>query len=81
MPIERFIWTYHAEKRLNERRLPRAEVERTIRDGHAGRRINRGRADWLVQGLLADGRHFVAIYDHAHGADGGAVRIVSLWPL
>jgi hypothetical protein len=80
MPIERFIWTTHAEDRRIERLLDRAELEQAIRDGHADRQINRGRAAWLIDGLLADGRHFVVVYDHPHGADHAAVRIVSVWP-
>jgi hypothetical protein len=79
MAIERFIWTTHAEKRRTERLLDRAELERAIRDGHANRHINRGRADWLIDGLLADGRRFEIVYDHPHGADHAAVRIVSVW--
>jgi hypothetical protein len=80
MAIERFIWTTHAEDRRAERLLDRFELEQAIRDGHAGRQINRGRADWLIDGLLADGRHFVVVYDHPHGTDHAAVRIVSVWP-
>jgi hypothetical protein len=80
MPIERFIWTTHAEDRRIERLLDRSELERSIRDGHAGRQINRGRADWLIAGRLADGRGFVVVYDHPHGTDHSAVRIVSVWP-
>jgi hypothetical protein len=80
MAIERFIWTTHAEDRRIERLLDRAELEQAIRDGHADRQINHGRADWLIDGPLADGRHFVVVYDHPHGADHAAVRIVSVWP-
>jgi hypothetical protein len=54
-------------------------VERAIRNGHAGRQINHGRADWLVHGLMVDGRSFEVIYDHPHRNDHAAVRIVSLW--
>ena len=79
MAIERFIWTIHAEKRRTERLLDRAELERAIRDGHANRQINRGRADWLIDGLLADGRRIEVVYDHPHRADHAAVRIVSVW--
>jgi len=82
MAIERFIWTTHAEKRRTERLLDRAELERAIRDGHANRqrmKIPPTRADWLIDGLLADGRRFVVVYDHPHGADHAAVRIVSVW--
>jgi hypothetical protein len=80
MPIERFIWTTHAEDRRTERLLDRSTLERAVRDAHAERQINRGDADWRIYGLLADGRHFVVVYDHPHEADQGAVRIVSVWP-
>jgi hypothetical protein len=81
MPIARFIWTTHAEDRRTERLLDRFEIEHTIHDGHADRQINRGDADWRIYGLLADGRHFVVVYDHPHGTDHAAVRIVSVWAL
>jgi uncharacterized protein DUF4258 len=81
VPIERFVWTVHAEDRRIERQLDRFELERAIRDGHANRQINRGRADWLIAGVLADGRPFAVVYDHPHGADHAAARIVSVWPL
>ncbi|HWY89446.1 MAG TPA: hypothetical protein VNY31_02135 [Solirubrobacteraceae bacterium] len=78
MPIERFIWTTHAE-RMRRRRLPnRLELEREIKRGHPDRRANHGEAEWLVSGLLIDGRYFVAVYDHPHGSDHAAVRIVSV---
>jgi Domain of unknown function (DUF4258) len=79
--IERFIWTTHAERRRTERLLDRSEMERAIRDGHADRQINPGRADWLVHGLTVDGRRFETVYDHPHGNDHSAVRIVSVWDL
>jgi len=79
MPIERFIWSTHAEDKLLRRLLDRSAVERAIRDGHDDRQINRGEADWRTDGLLADGRHFVVVYDHPYGADHAAVRIVSVW--
>jgi hypothetical protein len=79
MAIERFVWTIHAEDRRSQRLLDRSELERAIRDGHADRQINRGRADWLVGGLLVDGRRFEVVYDHPHGNDHAAVRIVSVW--
>ena len=43
------------------------------------KQVNRSRADWLIEGLLPDGRHFVVAYDHPHGLDRTAVRIVSVW--
>ena len=79
MAIERFIWTHHAEGKCLRRLLDRAAVERVIRDGHSDRQINHGEAEWLIYGLLADGRRFEVVYDHPHGADNAAVRIVSVW--
>jgi hypothetical protein len=79
MAIERFIWTTHAEDKCARRLLDGSELERAIRDGHSDRQINRGDADWRIYGLLADGRRFVVAYDHPHGADYAAVRIVSAW--
>lgn len=79
MPIERFVWTAHAELRLAQRRLSHEDVEHAIRVGHDTREVNDGRAQWLVRGTAADGDPFEAIYDHPHGADTGAVRIVSAW--
>jgi hypothetical protein len=78
MPIERFIWTVHAEDRRARRLLDRSELEYAIRHGHADRQINHGSADWLVHGLV-DGRRFEAVYDHPCGNDHGAVRIISVW--
>jgi len=34
-----------------------------------------------VRGTAADGSPFEAIYDHPHGGDVEAVRIVSVWRL
>jgi hypothetical protein len=79
MAIERFIWTTHAEDKRVRRVLDRSVVERSIRNGHAERQLNRGDADWRIHGLLVDGRRFVAVYDHPHGTDHAAVRIVSVW--
>ncbi len=79
MAIERFIWTTHAEDKRVRRLLDRAAVERAIRDGHAEREIDHGEADWLVYGLLVNGRRFEVVYDHPHGSDQAAVRIVSVW--
>lgn len=81
MGIECFIWTEHAEMRLRERRLDASEIEEAIRDGHANRQVNDGRAEWLVSGATADGTPFEAIYDHPYGKDDAAVRIVSVWRL
>ncbi|MBS1882269.1 MAG: DUF4258 domain-containing protein [Actinobacteria bacterium] len=81
MPIERFAWTEHARMRLVQRRLGAVDVERAISEHHAGRKANDGRADWLVAGVTADGTQFEAIYDHPHGDDDAAVRIVSVWRL
>jgi hypothetical protein len=79
MTIERFAWTIHAEDKCAKRMLDRSAVEHAIRNGHADRRINRGDADWLVYGLLVDGRRFEVVYDHPHGNDYCTVRIVSVW--
>jgi len=46
---------------------------------HAERAINRGRAQWRVSGHTTEGRRLVVVYDHPHGADLGAARIVSAW--
>lgn len=81
MEIERFVWTEHARMRLTQRRLDEADIEQAIREGHRERQVNDGRAEWLVSGVLADGTAFEAIYDHPHGDDGAAVRIVSVWRL
>ncbi len=42
-------------------------------------KIPPAQADWLIYGLLADGRRFEVVYDHPHGADHAAMRIVSVW--
>lgn len=81
MDIERFVWTEHAEYRIRQRRLDAADVEQAIKDHHAKREVNDGRAEWLVSGVTPDGVAFEAIYDHPHGDDEGAVRIVSAWRL
>lgn len=81
MAIERFVWTEHAQMRLAGRLLGAAEVERAISERHADREVNDGRAEWLVGGVTADGTPFEAIYDHPHGDDDAAVRIVSVWRL
>lgn len=81
MRIECFVWTEHAEMRLAERRLDRTDVERAIRECHDERQVNDGRAEWLVSGTTPEGTTFEAIYDHPHGDDDAAVRIVSVWRL
>lgn len=81
MEIERFAWTEHARMRLAQRELDASQVERAIRKRHAEREVNDGRAEWLVAGALSDGTPFEAIYDHPHGDDDAAVRIVSVWRL
>lgn len=81
MEIERFIWTEHARMRLAERGLDAADVEQAVRNGHATREVNDGRAEWLVSDVLPDGTPIEAIYDHPHGDDEAAVRIVSAWRL
>jgi hypothetical protein len=59
--------------------LDRSALERAVRDGHPERQINCGEADWLIEGLLPDGRHFGVVYDHPHGTDHAAARIVTVW--
>lgn len=81
MEIERFVWTEHAEDRLRQRRLDTVDVEQTIKERNSEREVNDGRAEWLVSGVTPDGVSFEAIYDHPHGDDEGAVRIVSAWRL
>jgi hypothetical protein len=81
MAIERFRWTEHADMRLCERGLTRADVEQAIRDGHGSRRINTGSADWRVQGTRADGKSFAIVYNNPVDDDAGAARIVSAWPV
>jgi hypothetical protein len=79
MAIERFIWTTHAVGKCTKRLLDRSVLEQSIRDRHGERQINRGDADWRIDGLLTDGRHFAVVYDHPHGIDRTTVRIVSVW--
>jgi hypothetical protein len=79
--IEHFAWTEHARMRLAQRGLDADDVEQAIREGHAQREVNDGRAEWLVSGVLSDGTPFEAVYDHPHGTDDAAVRIVSAWRL
>lgn len=81
MAIEHYVWTAHAQQRIQQRRLDRHEVEQAISQGHDAREVNDGRAQWLVRGTTADGTSFEAIYDHPHGGDVDAVRIVSVWRL
>lgn len=81
MPITRFIWTEHAEQRLDERHLSRSEVEQAIGNRHDVRQINTGQADWRVRETRPDGREFEVIYDHPVGDDQTTARIVTAWPL
>ncbi len=81
MEIEHFVWTDHAEDRLRQRRLDAADVEQAIKERHSERQVNDGRAEWLVGGVTGSGMVFEAIYDHPHGDDESAVRIVSVWRL
>jgi hypothetical protein len=73
--INRFIWTIHAEERLSQRGLTRVRVERAVRELHPIREANEGEAEWRV-----DASRFVVVYDHSHGKDIDAVRIISAWP-
>jgi hypothetical protein len=80
VPIERFIWTEHAEQRCKRRLLDRTDVERAVQAGHDVPRINRGPADWMAAGLTADGRRFVVVvYDYPDHWDLQTARIVSVW--
>lgn len=81
MAIEHFVWTVHAQQRIQQRRLDRHEVEQAIGERHDDREVNDGRAQWLIRGTTADGTPFEAIYDHPHGGDVDKVRIVSVWRL
>ncbi|HWX45298.1 MAG TPA: DUF4258 domain-containing protein [Solirubrobacteraceae bacterium] len=81
MSIERFIWTEHALDRCRRRWIDRADMERAVYRGHDERKHNDGEADWLVQGLAADGRRFALVYDHPVGHDHSAALIVSVWIL
>lgn len=81
MGIERFIWTVHAELRLDQRGLIRSEVEEAVREGHPIRVKNRGDADWRVYGIRSDGREFVVVYDSPVRGDTRAACVVSAWPL
>ena len=77
--IEEFDWTFHARRRVSERKLDRFEIEMTIRFGHATRRPNAGQADWRVEGERMDGTRFQVIYDHPVQGDANCVRVVSVW--
>jgi uncharacterized protein DUF4258 len=81
LAIKRFIWTEHAELRLGQRGLTKADVEDAVREGHEDRQINQGDADWRVEGVRADGREFAVIYDNPVRGDASAARVVSIWPL
>jgi hypothetical protein len=77
--IEHFLWTEHAVLRLDQRRLPRSDVEQAIRDNHGERLANDGQADWLIASVTALGVRFEAIYDHPVEGDEHVARIVSAW--
>jgi hypothetical protein len=79
LPIERFIWTTHAEDRLDDRHLTRSEVERAIRDGLSHRQLNYGKADWLLAGITITGISFEAVYDHPAQGQPATARVVSVW--
>lgn len=81
MPVTRIVWSTHAEDRRSQRLIDQAAVENAIFAGHANRKINRGEADWRLDGLLAGGRRFVVIYDHPVQSNPGAALIVSVWDL
>ncbi len=77
--IEHFVWTEHAELRLEDRGLTRFEVEDAVREGHEICEANQGDADWRVHGTRPDGQRFTVVYDHPVGDDGNTARIVSAW--
>jgi hypothetical protein len=79
--INRFIWTDHAEFRREQRHLDRTAIEHAIANGHDDRQVNDGRAEWLLTGKTAEHVPFEVVYDHPHGTDENAVRIVSVWRL
>jgi hypothetical protein len=79
MSVERFIWTSHALLRLDQRQLTRSDIEQAIRNGHDGRQVNQGEADWLIASLTPLGVPFEAIYDHPVGGDEETVRVISAW--
>jgi Domain of unknown function (DUF4258) len=81
MAIERFVWSSHAILRLDQRHLTQSDVEQAIREGHRGRQVNGGQADWLIEGMTAYGVRFEAVYDHPVGDDETTARIVSAWRL
>lgn len=56
------------------------EIERFVWTEHARMRLAERRLD-AADGVLSDGTPFEAIYDHPHGDDKAAVRIVSAWRL
>jgi len=65
--------------RVRERGIDRIEAECLVANRHGERAINRGRAQWRVSGPTPEGRILVVVYDHPHGVDVGAARIVSAW--
>lgn len=67
--------------RLHQRRLARSDVERAIREGHDGRQVNEGQADWLIEGTTSLGERLEAVYDHPVDGDETTVRVVSAWRL
>lgn len=79
--VRRIYWTGHASQRLTERGLMREEIVAVIEEGHAGRALNRGEADWRLYGVSSDGRRFAVVYDHPVLGDPAAARIVSAWVL
>jgi hypothetical protein len=66
-------------RRCTSRLLDRSALEQAIRAEHSERGINRGEADWLIEGQLPDGRRFGAVYDHSSRINPTTVRIVTVW--
>lgn len=81
MPVTRIIWSAHAQRRRSQRLIDQVAVENTILANHSNRMINRGEADWRLDGLLADGRRFAVVYDHPAHSDPGVALVVSLWDM
>lgn len=60
--------------------MGQVEIETLIRLQHSERAINRGRAQWRIAGQTEGNAEVVVVYDHPHGRDARAARVVSAWP-
>jgi hypothetical protein len=74
MAAPRFVWTFHAGRRLRERGLTHEFVERAIRELHPIREANEGEADWRI-----DAGDFVVLYDYAASGRLRTIRIITVW--